>query len=80
MQRLSGIATTTSEYVNLIEGTSARLLDTRKTTPTMRILEKYAVKTGGGINHRIGLFDMIMLKDNHIDFAGGIEKAIDRTL
>lgn len=80
MQRLSGIATTTSEYVNLIEGTSARLLDTRKTTPTMRILEKYAVKTGGGTNHRIGLFDMIMLKDNHIDFAGGIEKAIDRTL
>mgnify|MGYP003503646170 FL=1 len=80
MQRLSGIATTTSEYVSLIAGTSARLLDTRKTTPTMRILEKYAVKTGGGTNHRIGLFDMIMLKDNHIDFAGGIEKAIDRTL
>ncbi len=80
IQRLSGIATTTAEYVELIKGTKARLLDTRKTTPTFRDLEKYAVKTGGGTNHRKGLFDMIMLKDNHIDFAGGIEKAIDKTL
>ena len=80
MQRLSGIATTTAEYVSLIEGTTTRLLDTRKTTPCMRLLEKYAVKTGGGTNHRMGLYDMIMLKDNHIDFAGGIEKAIDKTL
>ena len=80
MQRLSGIASTTAEYVNLIKGTSTRLLDTRKTTPCMRLLEKYAVKTGGGTNHRIGLYDMIMLKDNHIDFAGGIENAIDKTL
>lgn len=80
MQRLSGIATATAEYVSLIEGTTTRLLDTRKTTPCMRLLEKYAVKTGGGTNHRMGLYDMIMLKDNHIDFAGGIEKAIDKTL
>lgn len=80
IQRLSGIATTTAEYVELIKGTKARLLDTRKTTPTFRDLEKYAVKTGGGTNHRKGLFDMIMLKDNHIDFAGGIGKAIDKTL
>lgn len=80
VQRLSGIASTTAEYVNLIKGTSTRLLDTRKTTPCMRLLEKYAVKTGGGTNHRIGLYDMIMLKDNHIDFAGGIENAIDKTL
>lgn len=79
MQRLSGISTTTSDYMKLIEGTTTQLLDTRKTTPTMRILEKYAVKVGGGTNHRIGLFDMIMLKDNHIDFAGGIEKAIEKT-
>ncbi|MDR0789583.1 MAG: carboxylating nicotinate-nucleotide diphosphorylase [Bacteroidales bacterium] len=76
IQRLSGIATQTAEYVALIEGTKARLLDTRKTTPTLRLLEKYAVKTGGGCNHRIGLYDMIMLKDNHVDFAGGIEQAI----
>ena len=78
IQRLSGIATQTAQYVSLIEGTNARLLDTRKTTPTLRLLEKYAVKTGGGTNHRIGLYDMIMLKDNHIDFAGGIEEAINR--
>ena len=76
MQRMSGIATTTNKYVSLIEGTNAKVLDTRKTTPGMRMLEKQAVKIGGGVNHRIGLFDMILLKDNHVDFAGGIEKAI----
>ena len=76
MQRMSGIATTTNKYVKLIEGTKAKVLDTRKTTPGMRMLEKQAVNIGGGVNHRIGLFDMILLKDNHIDFAGGIEKAI----
>lgn len=76
MQRMSGIATTTNRYVALIAGTGAKVLDTRKTTPGMRMLEKQAVKTGGGENHRIGLFDMILLKDNHIDFAGGIENAI----
>ncbi len=76
MQRMSGIATTTREYMKLLEGTSAKVLDTRKTTPGMRLLEKKAVKIGGGENHRIGLFDMILLKDNHIDFAGGIENAI----
>ncbi len=79
MQRLSGIATQTNSMVKSIEGLHTRLLDTRKTTPNMRMLEKYAVKCGGGTNHRIGLYDMIMLKDNHIDFAGGIEQAIDRT-
>lgn len=79
MQRLSGIATTTNQYVEIIKGTNAKLLDTRKTTPSMRLFEKYAVKTGGGYNHRIGLFDMIMLKDNHIDFAGGIEQAIRKS-
>lgn len=79
VQRMSGIATTTRQYVERISGTGARLLDTRKTTPNMRIFEKYAVVIGGGENHRFGLFDMIMLKDNHVDFAGGIEKAIDRT-
>lgn len=78
MQRMSGIATTTRKYVNLLHGTKARVLDTRKTTPGMRMLEKQAVKIGGGENHRIGLFDMILLKDNHIDFAGGIENAITR--
>jgi len=78
MQRMSGIATTTRNYVKLLEGTRARVLDTRKTTPGMRILEKEAVRIGGGMNHRIGLFDMILLKDNHIDFAGGIENAITR--
>lgn len=79
LQRLSGIATHTQRLSNLIKHTNARLLDTRKTTPGMRMLEKYAVKTGGGENHRIGLFDMIMLKDNHIDFAGGIKHAINKT-
>ena len=76
MQRMSGIATTTKKYVNLIKGTKAKVLDTRKTTPGNRTLEKLAVKIGGGENHRMGLFDMIMLKDNHIDFAGGIKPAI----
>ncbi len=78
MQRMSGIATTTHRYVERIAGTGAHVLDTRKTTPGMRMLEKQAVKIGGGMNHRIGLFDMILLKDNHVDFAGGIEQAIDR--
>jgi len=78
VQRMSGIATTTRKYVDLLKGTKARVLDTRKTTPGMRVLEKQAVKIGGGCNHRIGLFDMILLKDNHVDFAGGIENAIDR--
>jgi nicotinate-nucleotide pyrophosphorylase (carboxylating) len=78
MQHMSGIATQTRLYVKKLEGTAARLLDTRKTTPGMRLLDKEAVRIGGGANHRIGLFDMILLKDNHIDFAGGIEKAIDR--
>lgn len=78
MQRMSGIATTTKRYVDLLKGTKARVLDTRKTTPGMRMLEKEAVKIGGGVNHRIGLFDMILLKDNHVDFAGGIESAIRR--
>lgn len=76
MQRMSGIATTTNKYVKLLEGTGTKVLDTRKTTPGMRMLEKMAVKIGGGENHRIGLFDMILLKDNHVDFSGGIEKAI----
>ena len=79
MQRLSGIATETHRMVGILQGTHTKLLDTRKTTPNMRLLEKYAVKCGGGTNHRIGLYDMVMLKDNHIDFAGGIEAAIDRT-
>ena len=78
MQRMSGIATTTRNYVKKLEGTKAQVLDTRKTTPGMRMLEKEAVRIGGGMNHRIGLFDMILLKDNHIDFAGGIENAIIR--
>lgn len=78
MQRMSGIATMTSRYVKLLEGTNAKVLDTRKTTPGMRMLEKQAVKIGGGVNHRIGLFDMILLKDNHVDFSGGISNAIDR--
>ncbi len=76
MQRMSGIATITGKYVKLLEGTKTKVLDTRKTTPGMRMLEKQAVRIGGGENHRIGLFDMILLKDNHVDFAGGIEKAI----
>lgn len=78
MQRMSGIATMTRKYVKKLEGTKTRILDTRKTTPGMRMLEKEAVKIGGGVNHRIGLFDMILLKDNHIDFAGGIKNAIER--
>jgi nicotinate-nucleotide pyrophosphorylase (carboxylating) len=78
MQRMSGIATETHRYVKMVEGTKTTILDTRKTTPNMRYFEKYAVKVGGAENHRFGLFDMIMLKDNHIDFAGGIEQAIDR--
>lgn len=78
MQRMSGIATMTNKYVKLLEGTKTHVLDTRKTTPGLRMLEKQAVKIGGGMNHRIGLFDMILLKDNHVDFAGGIESAIDR--
>ena len=78
MQRMSGIATMTHRYVERLEGTHTHVLDTRKTTPGMRMLEKQAVKIGGGVNHRIGLFDMILLKDNHVDFAGGIENAIDR--
>lgn len=78
MQRMSGIATMTRKYVKRLEGTNTRVLDTRKTTPGMRIMEKEAVRIGGGVNHRIGLFDMILLKDNHVDFAGGIKEAIER--
>ncbi|WP_018108676.1 carboxylating nicotinate-nucleotide diphosphorylase [Bacteroides propionicifaciens] len=76
MQRMSGIATLTHKYAEALKGTSTKVLDTRKTTPGMRILEKEAVKIGGGVNHRMGLYDMIMLKDNHVDFAGGIPQAI----
>jgi len=79
MQRMSGIATTTRQYVNRLSGLKTRILDTRKTTPGMRMLEKSAVKTGGGENHRFGLYDMILIKDNHIDFAGDIPSAIKRT-
>ena len=79
LQRMSGIATASKLYVDAIKGTKTKILDTRKTTPNLRELEKYAVKIGGAENHRFGLHDMIMLKDNHIDFAGGIEKAIDDT-
>lgn len=79
MQRMSGIATRTNMYVKRLDGLHTKVLDTRKTTPGMRVLEKLAVKIGGGENHRMGLFDMVMLKDNHIDFAGGIEKAITTT-
>ena len=78
MQRMSGVATTTRNYMKELEGTKTRVLDTRKTTPGMRLLEKEAVKLGGGVNHRIGLYDMILLKDNHVDFAGGIANAINR--
>ena len=78
MQRMSGVATMTRRYQDQLKGLRTRVLDTRKTTPGMRMLEKEAVATGGGTNHRIGLFDMILIKDNHIDFAGGIEKAISR--
>ncbi|WP_223549152.1 carboxylating nicotinate-nucleotide diphosphorylase [Aestuariivivens sp. NBU2969] len=79
MQRMSAIATKTRLYVNLVKGTKTKILDTRKTTPGIRVLEKWAVKIGGGENHRFALYDMIMLKDNHIDFAGGITKAIETT-
>lgn len=79
MQRMSGIATAAHHYAEIVKGTKTTILDTRKTTPNMRIFEKYAVKIGGCQNHRFGLFDMVMLKDNHIDFAGGIEQAIDKT-
>jgi nicotinate-nucleotide pyrophosphorylase (carboxylating) len=79
MQRMSAIATKTQEFVKKLEGTNTKILDTRKTTPGIRALEKWAVKIGGGENHRFGLFDMIMLKDNHIDFAGGITPAINKT-
>jgi len=78
MQRLSGVATITRRYMKELEGTKCKVLDTRKTTPGMRLLEKEAVALGGGCNHRIGLYDMILLKDNHVDFAGGIENAINR--
>lgn len=79
MQRMSGIATSTRQYTDRIRGYNAKLLDTRKTTPGVRFLEKEAVRHGGGLNHRMGLFDMIMLKDNHVDFAGGVENAILKT-
>lgn len=79
MQRMSGIATATAEYVEKVSGTRAKITDTRKTTPGMRFLEKEAVRIGGGVNHRMGLYDMIMLKDNHVDYAGGIVPAITRT-
>jgi nicotinate-nucleotide pyrophosphorylase (carboxylating) len=77
MQRMSGVATQTNFYVKKLEGLKTKVLDTRKTTPGMRMLDKMAVKLGGGVNHRIGLFDMILIKDNHIDYAGGIEKAVN---
>jgi nicotinate-nucleotide pyrophosphorylase (carboxylating) len=78
MQRMSGIATLTKKYVDKLKGYKTKILDTRKTTPNFRLLEKEAVRIGGGVNHRFGLYDMIMLKDNHIDFCGGIELAIER--
>lgn len=78
MQRMSGIASKTNEYVKAIKGTNAKVIDTRKTTPNLRFLEKYAVTIGGGFNHRFGLYDMIMLKDNHIDFCGGITTAVQK--
>lgn len=78
MQRMSGIATTTARYQDKLKGLKTKVLDTRKTTPGMRMLEKEAVKIGGGMNHRIGLFDMILIKDNHVDFAGGITAAVER--
>lgn len=80
MQRMSGIATTTREYVKLVEGTGARVTDTRKTTPGLRMLEKEAVRLGGGTNHRFGLYDMILIKDNHVDYAGGLKPAIRAVL
>ena len=78
MQRMSGIATYTRSLVNLLEGTRAKLLDTRKTTPNFRLAEKWACQIGGAVNHRYGLFDMILIKDNHVDFAGGIKQALDK--
>ncbi len=78
MQRMSGIATKTNEIVNLLSGTNTQVLDTRKTTPGMRYLEKWAVRIGGGVNHRFGLYDMILIKDNHVDYSGGIREAIER--
>ncbi|MBC7872807.1 MAG: carboxylating nicotinate-nucleotide diphosphorylase [Ferruginibacter sp.] len=80
MQRMSGIATLTKQYTEKLKGYKTRLLDTRKTTPNFRLLEKEAVRIGGGVNHRFGLYDMIMLKDNHIDYCGGIEKAIEKAV
>jgi len=80
MQRMSGIATKTRKIAKIIEATDTKLLDTRKTTPLMRFLEKEAVRIGGGLNHRFGLYDMVMIKDNHVDFAGGIKPAIEKTL
>lgn len=80
MQRMSGIATLTNQYVQKLSGYKTKLLDTRKTTPNFRLLEKEAVRIGGGVNHRMGLYDMVMLKDNHIDFAGGITAAVNRTV
>jgi len=80
MQRMSAVATKTSHYVNIVKGLNTTILDTRKTTPGIRALEKWAVKIGGGDNHRFGLYDMVMLKDNHLDFAGGITKAINKTI
>jgi len=79
MQRMSGIATSTNQYVSQLKGLKTKILDTRKTTPGFRFLEKEAVRLGGGLNHRMGLFDMILLKDNHIDYAGGVELAINKT-
>ncbi|MES2111431.1 MAG: carboxylating nicotinate-nucleotide diphosphorylase [Bacteroidota bacterium] len=79
MQRMSGIATTTRQIVDLLEGTNAKVLDTRKTTPGLRYLEKWAVRIGGGVNHRFGLYDMILIKDNHVDYSGGIRQAIENT-
>jgi nicotinate-nucleotide pyrophosphorylase (carboxylating) len=78
MQRMSGIATLTRRYTDVLRPYHTRVLDTRKTTPNFRLLEKEAVRIGGGVNHRFGLYDMIMLKDNHVDFAGGLERAIER--
>ncbi|WP_183566366.1 carboxylating nicotinate-nucleotide diphosphorylase [Mucilaginibacter sp. SP1R1] len=78
MQRMSGIATTTRQIVELLNGTNTKVLDTRKTTPGLRYLEKWAVRIGGGVNHRFGLYDMILIKDNHVDYAGGIREAIER--
>jgi nicotinate-nucleotide pyrophosphorylase (carboxylating) len=80
MQRMSGIATKTNYYTTLLEGLPTKILDTRKTTPGNRLIEKWAVQLGGGVNHRIGLYDMVMIKDNHIDYAGGIESAINKAV